>query len=35
MAQTEVGNLDLLFHAAQNNVLLAPVELQRITGCKM
>jgi len=26
---------DLLLHAAQNNVLLAPVKLQRITGFEM
>ena len=32
MAQTEVRNLDLVFYATQNNVLFAPVKLQRITS---
>ena len=28
-------NFDLLLHATQNNVLLAPVKLQRITCLKV
>ncbi len=35
MAQAEMRNFDLLLHATQNNVLLAPVKLQRITCFKM
>ena len=35
MAQAEMRNFDLLLHATQNNVLLAPVKLHRITCFKM
>ncbi|KXF91949.1 hypothetical protein AT574_04600 [Phaeobacter inhibens] len=30
-----MGNLDLLFNAAQDNPFFAPVKLQRVTSSKM
>ena len=35
MAQAEMRNFDLLLQAPQNNVLIAPVKLQRITCLKV
>ena len=35
MAQTEMRDFDLLLHATQNNVLLAPVKLQCIARFEM
>ena len=34
VAQTEVGNLHLLGNTAKNNMLFAPVKLQRIASLK-